>query len=281
MSKAQAKQQPSPYILGHTDAEMKRLMAQANFLGELTEKALQQAGLKPGMRVLDIGCGPGDVSFLAASLVGSEGEVIGVDKSEEVVALAKQRANAAGLDHVQFMAQDVDELRLDAPVDALIGRLVLMYFPDPAATLRALLSLVKPGGLVMFQEIDAEGTRSEPRCDVFETAVERIRQTLSRAGADNRSGLKLGQIFEDAGLPTPQMVQRARVERGSYSLLYAQVEGMSRTLLPLMKKLGVATAAEVDVDTLASRLREEAVSKNATLIFPPLIAAWAQKAVED
>jgi cyclopropane fatty-acyl-phospholipid synthase-like methyltransferase len=69
---------------------------------QLTEHVLRLAGVRPGMRVLDVGCGTGDVSFLAASLVGPEGEVIGVDKSPEAVALASQRAAEAGLHNVHF-----------------------------------------------------------------------------------------------------------------------------------------------------------------------------------
>jgi ubiquinone/menaquinone biosynthesis C-methylase UbiE len=71
--------QNQSYILGHADEELDRLISQANFYGDLTAHVLQLAGLKTGMKVLDIGCGAGDVSFLAAKLVGPKGTVIGVD----------------------------------------------------------------------------------------------------------------------------------------------------------------------------------------------------------
>ncbi|MEO7156385.1 MAG: hypothetical protein ABI039_02415, partial [Vicinamibacterales bacterium] len=58
------------YVLGHAADELDRLIKQAAFFGDLTEHTLKLAGLAPGMRVLDLGCGAGDVSFLAASLVG-------------------------------------------------------------------------------------------------------------------------------------------------------------------------------------------------------------------
>jgi 2-polyprenyl-3-methyl-5-hydroxy-6-metoxy-1,4-benzoquinol methylase len=264
-------------MLGHSQTELDRLIHQARFFGELTAQVLHLAGLKPGMRVLDVGCGAGDVSFLAASLVGPEGQVIGVDRSPEAVALASQRAATAGLTNVRFLAQDLSELTLDEPVDALIGRLVLMYFADPAVLLRCLVGLVKPGGMVAFHELDLAGAKSEPACQVFETAVERVRQTFTRAGADIRTGLKLGRIFQEAGLPAPQMILGARVESGADSLIYAQVEQVTRTLLPLMERTGVATAEEVGIDTLAARIREEAVAGNATLVSPSLIGAWTRK----
>jgi hypothetical protein len=91
-------------------------------------------------------------------------------------------------------------------------------------------------------------------------------------------GLRLGRVFEDAGLPTPQMLLSARVERGPDAGAYHQISEVTRTLLPLMERSGMATAADVDIDTLESRLRQEAVALRATLVAPPLVAAWTRKA---
>jgi SAM-dependent methyltransferase len=239
---------------------------------------LQLAGLKPGMRVLDIGCGAGDVSFLAAKLVGSKGTVIGIDKSPEAIALATRRASSARLMNVQFVNFDLWDLSLAEPVDALIGRLVLMYFPDPAAILRYLVSFVKPGGIVAFHEMDMDAAKAEPTYELFETTLGRIKQTFTRAGIDIRIGLKLGTIFEAAGLPAPQMIQGARVERGPDSPVYEQPVMITRTLLSLMERTGVATAAEVDIETLGARLREATLAHNATIVSPGMIGAWTRKA---
>jgi 2-polyprenyl-3-methyl-5-hydroxy-6-metoxy-1,4-benzoquinol methylase len=272
--------QNSHYVLGHSNRELERLISQARFFGDLTAHVLHLAGLGPGMRVLDVGCGAGDVSFLAARLVGPEGTVIGVDKSPEAIRLASQRAASAGLANVHFLTQDLAELTLDEPVDALIGRLVLMYFADPAVLLRRLAGFLKPGGLVVFHELDITGAKSEPACELFETTVQRVKQTFTRVGADIQAGLKLGRIIHEAGLPTPQMILGSRVECGPDSLIYDQLAQITRTLLPLMERTGVATAAEVGIDTLAARIREETVARNATLVSPAFIGAWTQKSSE-
>lgn len=91
-----------PYILGHSQAELRRLMLQASIIQPITRRLLLEAGLKPGMRVLDIGCGTGDVSLLAADLVGPRGAVVGIDRSAEAVAAARDRAAALGYGRVTF-----------------------------------------------------------------------------------------------------------------------------------------------------------------------------------
>jgi SAM-dependent methyltransferase len=79
------------YALGYSDAEFRRLKFQGEYLRDFTADVLRRAGIAPGMRVLDIGCGVGDVSLVAAEIVSSSGTVLGVDRSEQAVAAARPR----------------------------------------------------------------------------------------------------------------------------------------------------------------------------------------------
>src|SRR5262249_41337764 len=74
-----------PYILGHSEREIRRLMQQAAILRPITERLMRDAGIGRGMRVLDMGCGVGDVSMLAAELVGGPGSVVGIDRSSAAI----------------------------------------------------------------------------------------------------------------------------------------------------------------------------------------------------
>src|SRR5262249_45029151 len=105
-------QEQSPYVLGHSDSELRRLIDQSRFFGDLTEQVLRKAGLRKGMRVLDLGCGVGDVSFSVAALVGSSGHVLGVDKAPESIAWARKRARSAGLRQCTFETADLAAFRL-------------------------------------------------------------------------------------------------------------------------------------------------------------------------
>jgi 2-polyprenyl-3-methyl-5-hydroxy-6-metoxy-1,4-benzoquinol methylase len=138
------------YVLGHGSEEHRRLMLQSRFVGELTEAVFARAGLAQGMRVLDVGCGAGDVSLLAAAFVGAGGSVLGIDQSPESVSLARERAKAAGLDNVRFEVARLEELRAGGPFDALVGRLVLLYLKEPAVVLPQLAVRVRPGGFILF-----------------------------------------------------------------------------------------------------------------------------------
>jgi ubiquinone/menaquinone biosynthesis C-methylase UbiE len=268
---------PNDYALGHNHDELQRLIGQSRFLGELTEELLRAAGIRPGMRVLDIGCGAGDVSFLAATLLGGDGSVVGVDRSAEAIALAKRRALDVGLVNVSFVTQDLQELATDARFDAIIGRLVLMYFPQPDELLRRLLELLSPGGIVAFHEFDVTRSTSEPHVPLFERSITRVSEALRCVHADPRMGLRLAQTFRQAQLPTPRMIAHARIGTSADAALFQQLAGITRTLLPVMEINGIATAAEVDVDTLAERLQRAAQMADATVVAPMFVGAWAHK----
>jgi ubiquinone/menaquinone biosynthesis C-methylase UbiE len=268
-------QQANVYVFGHADAELQRLIDQSRFLGDLTEQILRQAGLGPGMRVLDIGCGAGDVSFLAASLVGATGSVLGIDKSPEAVTLARKRAIQAGLSNVQFEVADLADYRLTEPVDAIVGRAILMYLPDPAGVLRRLAEQLRPGGLLIFQEMDLSTTRSLPEAPLYTACTQWGRETVRRAGFEIDMGSKLYPTFRRAGLADPQMLLGARVEAGPDSAGYEYVAQVVRSLLPMMERFGVVSAEVVGIDTLAARLRDEVVTMEGIIQLPALIGAWA------
>lgn len=264
------------YALGYSESEFKRLEFQGGFFRDLTENVLRRAGIAPGMSVLDIGSGVGDVSLLAAELVGPSGTVLGVDRSEEAASVARQRAAASRLDWVRFEAIELDAFSARHKFDAVIGRLILAYLPDPAATLRRLRRHLRPGGIVAFQEMMTPLARSIPEGPQFRRCRTWILGTLERAGFELDMGGKLFATFLAAGLPAPDMIAAARVEGSPDSQVYDYLAGTLRSLLPMAERVGVATATEVDVDGVADRLRREAAESNACFMIPPLVGAWTR-----
>jgi 2-polyprenyl-3-methyl-5-hydroxy-6-metoxy-1,4-benzoquinol methylase len=264
------------YVLGHSAEELNRLIDQARLFGELTEEVFVRAGIGAGMRVLDVGCGAGDVSFLLARMVGPSGTVVGIDRSEEAVAMATARAEAMGLSQVSFSQGDIEDISLEQPVDAAVGRFVLMYSGNPSVSLRRIATNVRAGGIVAFQEMNVAEAKSFPQVDLFEQSMRWIVETLDREKVKNLMGLGLFRTFIEAGLPPPQMIMGARVEGSSDSLGYQIVAQVVKSLLPVMEKLGVANEKEIQIETLAQRLRDEVISRGAVIVLPPLVGAWTR-----
>jgi ubiquinone/menaquinone biosynthesis C-methylase UbiE len=266
------------YPLPHGTAEIERLIAQSAILNPFTRALFAEAGIAPGMRVLDLGSGAGDVALIAAEMVGPTGAVVGVDRNATVLEVARARAEAAGFAHLSFRAEEIDALAPDETFDAVVGRLVLMYLPDPAATLRALAARLRPGGIVAFGEynLTTDSIRTYPSLPLFERCRTWVIAAFQHAGAETRMGDKLFGTYRAAGLPEPRMHLDALMGGGPESVIYAQIAGVTRTLLPLIAKFGIATEAEVGIDTLEDRLRAEAVAHDGFVKIPDLIGAWAR-----
>ncbi len=173
------------YTMGRDREETDRLIQQSRLYDGLTRQLFNDAGIRSGMKVLDIGSGAGDVSLILAELVGPEGKVIGVDGNAEILETARARAKEAGFANVEFLAGDARMLELGGDFDALVGRLVLMYMADPAAALKQLIQRLRPEGIVAFEETDFTIYRSFSRPDtpLMNKLVEWLLAVFERSGA--------------------------------------------------------------------------------------------------
>ncbi len=168
------------YALGYAEAELRRLTTQAQLIDPITRRFLEAAGIGKGMRVLDIGSGAGDVAFLCREMVGTTGEVVGTDVSVSSVERATLRAKEANTSRVSFRHGDAAGLDFEQPFDAVVGRYVLQFMPDPARSLRRIVRHLRPGG-----------DRRIPRtglgwCPIVSIVAD-LRSSLQLAQPDNRS----------------------------------------------------------------------------------------------
>jgi SAM-dependent methyltransferase len=262
------------YQLGSGAAELERLDRQGRVLAPATRMILQTAGVRRDMRVLDLGSGAGDVAFAAAELAGPSGEVVGIDQSPDAVAKATARARQRGLSNVRFMAGDIHDRAPDGPFDAIIGRLVLMYVPDPAAVLRTQAGVLRPGGVIAPIEFDLHSARSLPPTPLVGQALSWLREVFTRAGIDPVLGPALWAVLQAAGLQPLGMIGVQPHFGPEDPDGAAILAGIVRTVLPVIERTGVATAAEVGADTLQQRLSDELAASAAVFAHPMLISAW-------
>lgn len=265
------------YVLGHSEHEVERLKAQARLIDPITDRFFRAAGVAQGMRVLDVGSGAGDVAFLAAELVGASGSVVGADRVAAAVQVAQARAAERSQLNVAFAVGDPADLTFDTPFDAVVGRYVLQFQQEPAALLRRLATKVRPGGVLVFHEIDWAGLSSFPAVPTYDQCSQWGADAMRRHGTETRMGSKLHATFVAAGLPAPTMRLEALVVAGVDSLPWLRLfKDLIATLLPELERSGVATATEVGVDTLVQRMGQEANASASVLFGHYQIAAWVR-----
>jgi 2-polyprenyl-3-methyl-5-hydroxy-6-metoxy-1,4-benzoquinol methylase len=266
------------YVMGRNDAETRRLEDQALLYHGATEPVLKAAGLAPGMVVLDVGCGAGDVAMIAAGLVGPGGRVVALDIDLKVIERARVRAERAGYRNIEFIQGDARNLTGRKDFDAAIGRLVLLHQKDPVGVLAAVSQLVRPGGIIAFCELDiGYAALGHPRVELYAQVIGWIRATLGHAGFDTLIGRRLHQVFRAAQLPTPSMMAFTPIGGAADWPGFTHIADTLRSVMPHTLKFGIATEEEIDIDSLSGRLRDAAVSCNATLALPALVGAWTVK----
>ena len=259
---------------GIGEEEVARRELQGSVLAPATRMIFAEAGIRPGMRVLDLGCGAGDVAFVAAGLVGPEGLVVGVDRSAEALARARLRAEQRGLAQVRFVQGDLDEPAPGGPYDAIVERLVLWTVPDPAALLRRQATALRPGGLVVPVEEDLSTIRSLPQT-AFGTQVKSwLVEAFDKAGM-SMVGSRLWAILQQAGLrPVGMLGIQPHFGPADEAGIAFLVKTM-RLAEPLIVGTGVATAEQIGMDTFEQRLRQDNQRSQAVAAFPMLLSAWA------
>lgn len=266
------------YILGRSEAETRRLILQHQIYAPITRRLFQAAGIGPGMSVLDIGSGAGDVALLLADLVGPRGRVLGVDGNEAILATARARAASAGWANVAFHAGPAESLPPGPDFDAVVGRWVLMYVPDPVALLRGLAARLQPGGIVAFAEMDLAFA---PRCFPPTAALDELNSWMTPppdwpGPPDVRIGTRLHRIFREAGLPAPEMTLEVPLGGGPDWPGYAYLGETLRSLRPMLAASAPPGLVPPDPDAATARLRDEVLAANGVLSLTALVGAWSR-----
>jgi ubiquinone/menaquinone biosynthesis C-methylase UbiE len=269
---------PASYVMGHDDRERRRLSLQASILNPLSDQLLRRAGLSAGLRVLDIGCGVGELSMVAARLVGGKGRVTGIDIDQGALTLAAARAREHALDQIDFTHGDIGAYRTDASYDAVIGRHILIHTPDPRGVVARAHALLNPGGVVVFQEYDFSVVhRAFPESPLYERLLEIFRAFFAKAAHGN-IGTRLFQLMIDAGFPSPECRVEYPLDGGADSPFYEWIAESFRSILPRAAALGLVGSDEVaGIDSLAGRLKEEAISQGGCVPGPAMVGCFARK----
>ena len=269
------------YVLGNDPQELARLDRQARSIERPTRLLLQAAGIRPGMRVLDLGTGLGHVARMAGEMVGAGGSVVGLDESGDVLAVARRRVEDAGERHVSFVEGDVRSWEASAPFDAIVGRLILFHVPDPVSAVRHHLRNLRDGGTFVAVDFDIGSARVEPAVPLVTEAVSWIMRAFEAAGASPRIGARLGPILTQAGVREVTTFGIQGYLPPGDPAAAQLVAGVIRSLEGAIRRHGIATDAELDLATLESRLGEAIAKANAVLLPPTVAGAWGHVKTGD
>jgi len=265
------------YVFGHSQREIERLISQASIVRPVTERLLRNVKIGPGMHVLDLGCGAGDVTMLAAEFVGPTGLVVGIDRNPEVLTLAAERAHLAGLRQVTFEQASVESFSFQETFDLVVGRYILIHQADPIGFIRAAARLVSRGGCIAFHEVRLlQMFDSAPPVPLWQATGNFIQLAFQSALPHHDVSDRLIESFSEAGLPQPDLFCEIPVGGGMDSPLYGWAAETLQSFQPQLAKMGIVFGELVGIETLESRLRKAVVAARSQVVGPGHVCAWAR-----
>lgn len=186
----------STYVLGY-DPSFLRMLQMRNARDHAQHLL---AHLKPGMQVLDAGCGPGSITLGLAEVVGPNGVVTGIDFEQSQVEVASAAAREAGVTNARFQRADITQLPFaDATFDAIHMCAVMCHVPDRKTALGELFRVLKPGGVISTLDPVFSKTIWIPEDPVAIESIYLIGKVMDSRGADGDFGLRSAEAFEAAG----------------------------------------------------------------------------------
>ncbi len=221
----------------------------------ITRELLKNSGISRGMRVLDFGCGNGEVSELILEIVGEKGEVVAVDINDRPLAVAEKRFAESKTKNIRVLNYDILSKSLDLGFfDAVVGRRVLMYLKNLNEVIGELSSLLAPDGIFAFQEIDSIVPQYSQNLQLHSIVKSWIWNTIEAEGADIHIGARLPQLLNQSGFEISNTSIEANIQGQN---AHGGMEDIVRVITPRIVHHGIATVKDIEIDTLGERLAKE------------------------
>lgn len=260
------------YIIRGGEADRARLAVVSRVLFPTTRSLLDRFEPLQGGLLIDAGFGGGDVTFELAARAGPAGRAIGLDADEVKVELARQSAAAQGIDNVEFYPVDLLDAWPVGGASLVYIRFVLIYMTDPQRLLARARQALRPGGILVIEDIDYDGEFCDPPCSAFNRYSDLFVQAIERRGADPFIGRKLARLLRDAGFASVNsvLVQPYGCSGDVKQVQFLTFLGIRDALL----QSGLADAEEIAA--IARELQVFAQSPQTTLGWPRIFQVWGR-----
>lgn len=272
---------PNQYVLGTGRDELERLAMQHRLWGDAAHDAWKHARIQTGMRVLDVGCGPGHAAFDLGQLVSHTGEVVGVDESAGFIAYLNQQAHVRSMSHVRGVVGDVQSLgaalmsEQPASFDAAYARWVLCFVPRPRDVVAGVARLLKPGGRIAVHDyFNYTSMTMAPRRRAHDAAVAATARSWRDRGGDPDVVGSLPRMLMEHGFTVERVHVHQRLALPG-STMYQWPLVWWRTYAPKLVQMGYLERAMCD--ELLRDLDEIAASEADFIVVPPVFEVVAVK----
>lgn len=264
------------YMLGYRREEQIRLQAQARQLAGESRWMFQQIPLPDDPRIVEIGCGPQGCLEILSGRAGPSGRVIGVDRSEDAVALARDWVSASNLANVEVWVKDARNTELPrASFDLVAARLVLVNVPEPEQIVAEAAALLKPGGWLALHEADYVSFLCDPPCAAWDTLMGLFKRYAEHNGIDPHIGRRLPRMLREVArlveISVRPIVHVYPVDHERRFIAADFAENVAERLVD--QKLAGAR----EISSLLTRLRSHLNDPDTLVVSHLFFQAWGRK----
>ena len=261
------------YVIQGGQEGKARLSILGQAMNDYSVNTLLKAGLKPGSRCLDAGCGGGTMTYAMAEITGPDGYITAIDHDAEIIRLNNEELASRKLSNITFRHEEVYDLSETEEYDIIFARFLLSHLSNPALAISKMVSALKPGGRLVTEDVHFSGHFCYPPNRAFDTYLDWYVQAVKFNGGDAEFGVKLYEYLSGSGLHDVQLevVQPAGVTGPAKQMSLITLEKIRLSVL------GAGLASKEEFDKVDEELKTFTAQAHSIISMPRIFQVWGMK----